>query len=61
GVTETWTNKSNGWAYLSITATYWDQNKYKQLHKAYSVGKYGYDKAWALAAQWRKLKVTGEL
>lgn len=60
GVTETWQRKG-AWDYLNITATYWDNNKNKQLHKQFSVNKYGYDKAMLLAKQWRKLKLTGEL
>ena len=60
GVNEAWTEKK-GWQYLSITATYWDDPKKKQLHKSFSVNKYGYDLAWKLAAQWRSFKLTGKL
>lgn len=60
GVHEQWDTKGE-WQYLSIVATYWDGEKGKQLHKNWSVNKYGYDKAIALAKQWRKLKITGEL
>ena len=60
GVNETWDRKGD-WEYLYITATYWDGRKKKQLHKVFSVNKYGYELAWKLAAQWRSLKLTGEL
>lgn len=60
GVTETWTRKGD-YEYMSITATYWDGNRGKQLHKQFSVNKYGYELAWKLAAQWRSFKLTGEL
>lgn len=60
GVTETWATKGD-WEYLSITATYWDGKKGKQLHKQFSVNKWGYDKAVEMATEWRNFKLTGEL
>jgi len=60
GVNEQWGRKGE-WDYLYITATYWDGQRKKQLHKTFSVNKYGYELAWKLAAQWRSLKLTGEL
>ena len=60
GVNESWCDKK-GWSYLSIRATYYDSARKKQLIKSFSVSKYGYGEAFALATQWRKLKLTGEL
>ena len=60
GVNESWCTKK-GWEYLYIRATYYDGARKKQLIKSFSVLKYGYDEAFALATQWRKLKLTGEL
>lgn len=61
GISENWSCKENGWCYLGIMASYWDNRKGRQLHKHFSVNKYGYDEAVKLAKQWRKLKLTGEL
>ena len=61
GVNENWDRDKNGYDYLHIVGTYWDGRKKKQVHKSFSVNKYGYELAWKLAAQWRSLKLTGEL
>lgn len=60
GWSESWDRKGE-WDYLHIRGSYWDGRKGKQVHKQFSVNKYGYDKALLLAKQWRKLKLTGEL
>ncbi len=57
GVSKSWDRRSDP-PRLYIVGTYWDGNKGKQLHKGFSVNKYGYAMALRLAKQWRKLKLT---
>ena len=59
-IREVWATAGE-WSYLNIKATYYDGKKKKQFSKQYSVQKLGYDKAFKLAKQWRKLKLKGEL
>ena len=60
GIYQAWDRKKD-WEYLRIYAHYYDGTKLKQIKKSFSVSKYGYDEAIALATQWRNFKLTGEL